>query len=322
MISLLGTFSTDKQYLLPYLFITKRTSSAGKHIQSCQISASGSFPEAQDNRLASCQRSPPAKPGGKERDIMEKNDKPKYVELYRILKEKILNGDYPTGSNLPTENELVQIYQMSKTTVRHAVGLLREKGLVEVRQGSGTKILGVPEKKVEKSKYHSEGKESNLFLTYYGGESSEVTNTAAAIDMVPAQDLCASFLKVKVGTPVYRLQRLQRVGGQIFGYMVNYLNPETFPDLHNTGDIFTDLYHFLHNQYGVDVRTSDEYVIAKDADFKEAQYLQVEIGTPLLLLRRYVVDGSGNPVEFCETTIRPDVAAFTVHTEYSLFDKN
>ena len=63
---------------------------------------------------------------------------PKYIELYDRIRKDIENGTYPPDSFLPTENELLELYQVSKTTIRHAVRLLREENLVEVRQGFGT----------------------------------------------------------------------------------------------------------------------------------------------------------------------------------------
>jgi DNA-binding FadR family transcriptional regulator len=56
------------------------------------------------------------------------------------LVERIVRGDYPSGSPLPPEPVLCETFAVSRTVVREAVKILQEKGLVQVRQGAGTMI--------------------------------------------------------------------------------------------------------------------------------------------------------------------------------------
>ena len=64
---------------------------------------------------------------------MDKNA-PKYVSVYNAIKADILSSKYPTDSFLPPENELMEIYGVSRTTIRNAVNLLRDEHIVEVHQ--------------------------------------------------------------------------------------------------------------------------------------------------------------------------------------------
>jgi DNA-binding FadR family transcriptional regulator len=54
------------------------------------------------------------------------------------LVQRIVRGQYPPGSAMPSEPALCESYSVSRTTVREAVKMLQEKGLVQVRRGSGT----------------------------------------------------------------------------------------------------------------------------------------------------------------------------------------
>jgi len=56
------------------------------------------------------------------------------------LVERIVSGHYPVGTTLPTEPALCDTFSVSRTVIREAVKMLQEKGLVRVRQGSGTLI--------------------------------------------------------------------------------------------------------------------------------------------------------------------------------------
>jgi DNA-binding FadR family transcriptional regulator len=56
------------------------------------------------------------------------------------LVQRIVAGTYPSGSLLPTEPALCETFSVSRTVVRESVKMLQEKGLVRVRQGSGTVV--------------------------------------------------------------------------------------------------------------------------------------------------------------------------------------
>ncbi|MFQ9395736.1 MAG: GntR family transcriptional regulator [Lachnospiraceae bacterium] len=66
---------------------------------------------------------------------------PAYIKIYNRLKNEIQKGTYPVGGFLPKEYELEEIYQVSRTTIRNAVKILAKEGMVEVRQGRGTRVL-------------------------------------------------------------------------------------------------------------------------------------------------------------------------------------
>ncbi|MFC7492652.1 MULTISPECIES: FadR/GntR family transcriptional regulator [unclassified Nocardioides] len=61
------------------------------------------------------------------------------------LKAHILDGSLPAGAKLPSENELIEEYAVSRTVIREAVTRLRAEGLVETFQGRGSFVLAMPE---------------------------------------------------------------------------------------------------------------------------------------------------------------------------------
>lgn len=66
----------------------------------------------------------------------------KYQELAQRLRNELAGGTWPAGARLPTEDAMVAAYGVSKQTVRRAVGLLVDEGLLQRRQGSGTYAAG------------------------------------------------------------------------------------------------------------------------------------------------------------------------------------
>ena len=63
---------------------------------------------------------------------------PLYHQLMQRITADIEQGTYPTGSRIPPEHELEQLYQVSRVTVRRALAELTSEGLLERKQGKGT----------------------------------------------------------------------------------------------------------------------------------------------------------------------------------------
>ena len=75
------------------------------------------------------------------RSVASRSDDPLYLQLVRALKDEIVSGVYPVGSQLPTEEELCERFSVSRYTVREALRRLREDSLVSSRQGAGTIVV-------------------------------------------------------------------------------------------------------------------------------------------------------------------------------------
>jgi DNA-binding GntR family transcriptional regulator len=70
-----------------------------------------------------------------------KSDDHLYLQVARALKDEIVGGVYPVGSQLPTEDDLCERFSVSRYTVREALRRLREDHLVSSRQGAGTIVI-------------------------------------------------------------------------------------------------------------------------------------------------------------------------------------
>jgi GntR family transcriptional repressor for pyruvate dehydrogenase complex len=66
-------------------------------------------------------------------------------ELEARLSEEVLDGTFATGSLLPPERELADRYGVNRTTLRQALGRLERSGLIETRQGSGSRVRALDE---------------------------------------------------------------------------------------------------------------------------------------------------------------------------------
>lgn len=71
--------------------------------------------------------------------MLNKNDYvPLYEQLRKLLRKQILKGEYKNGDLLPSENELMKMYGITRTTIRKAMEALVREGLVQQIHGRGT----------------------------------------------------------------------------------------------------------------------------------------------------------------------------------------
>ncbi|SDB51774.1 GntR family transcriptional regulator, arabinose operon transcriptional repressor [Pseudobutyrivibrio sp. YE44] len=66
---------------------------------------------------------------------------PKYIQLKETINNEILKGTYPIGSKLPTEVQLADMYQVSRSTVRQALQMLSEEGIINKHWGSANTVI-------------------------------------------------------------------------------------------------------------------------------------------------------------------------------------
>jgi GntR family transcriptional regulator len=73
--------------------------------------------------------------------IDRKGPIPPSKQLANILREQIVTGEIPTGQRIPSFVELEQEYEIARDTIRKAVRILKDEGLVETVQGMGIFVI-------------------------------------------------------------------------------------------------------------------------------------------------------------------------------------
>ncbi|MGL5701792.1 MAG: GntR family transcriptional regulator, partial [Cetobacterium sp.] len=67
--------------------------------------------------------------------------KSRYLEIYNFIKENIDNGTYPPEEKIPSENQLKDIFSVSRNTVRKAIELLSSNGYLSSVHGKGVFVI-------------------------------------------------------------------------------------------------------------------------------------------------------------------------------------
>lgn len=233
----------------------------------------------------------------------------KYVEVYGRIKRDITSGRFQTGDFLPTESELMAEYDVSRTTIRKAVGLLRDDGYVDARQGRGTEVTA-PQRREDEYDFTSLVGATTVQTRTLADSPSRVTAQAATIETVTAPQRVAQALGIAPDAAVHRVQRLKLVEDEPVAHIASYLPADRFPGLTaHSGSVYY-LYQFLAAEYGTRFVRSRSRLSAVAADFIESRILGVAVGAPLILQTR-TTDSDAGPIEYSESFERSDrIATF------------
>jgi GntR family transcriptional regulator len=100
-------------------------------------------PATQADRLAQLAASIPQAPPDRGTATMLRR-LPVYQQIAEDLRARITSGEFPPGSPLPSESQMIERYGASRLTVRHAVAALRSAGLIETAHGRASMVRATP----------------------------------------------------------------------------------------------------------------------------------------------------------------------------------
>jgi GntR family transcriptional regulator len=223
---------------------------------------------------------------------------PLYHQIYLILHDKIVSGAFAAEANVPGEQELMRQFGVSRITAKRALDELAAGGLVVRQRGRGTRVVAQPG--AEPVRAGVEGLIENLLEM---GLKTEVQ--LREFGYVPASPDVARALGVKPGALVQRAVRSRAIKGQPFSYLVTYV-PEDIGRTYSRRDLAARPLLALLERSGVRIGSADQTISATLADTEVAPVLKVEVGAPLLKIRRIVSDQGGRAVEYITGLYRPD----------------
>ena len=196
-------------------------------------------------------------------------------QLTTILRSQILNGKYPEDTFIPTESELIDIYRVSRITVRKALENLVLEGLLYRERGRGTFVS----KKKVKSDVTRLISTTNTFQEL--GIKSEIK--LLKIEKIGASQFINLKLSLIEDEKVYKLERLRLADGEPTIIDISYLPEKLFPDI-DTQDLNHSLYELMDSKYSVQLIGSSEAFTAVTLDKKCAALLRCKVGAPAFLM--------------------------------------
>ncbi len=232
---------------------------------------------------------------------------PLYSQLKELLRERILDGTYPPLSRMPSESELGKAFDVSRITVRQALGDLQKEGLIFKIHGKGTFVA---KPKAFQNVSSLQGLAESMTQMGY-----EVLNRLLGFKQVPASALVAKRLQVQEGSAVTEIKRVRLINREPVSLEVTYL-PQMVGEKLEKADLVTrDIFLILENDCGIPLGHADLAIDAVLADSSLTQALGVEEGSPIMRIERLTHAADGTPLDFEHLYYRGDAFQYRLRID-------
>jgi DNA-binding GntR family transcriptional regulator len=223
-----------------------------------------------------------------ERPLDRSSPIPLYFQIAENFKHAIDNGTLKAGDRLDNELYLTERLGVSRPTVRQAVQLLVEQGLVVRRRGIGT-VVAAPRilRPVALTSLYDD----------LSADHRHPATTVLAMSEIEADDEIAPVLLLSPGATVLSVQRLRLADGTPLAVMRNYLPSGLLKGRPEEALEKTGLYELLRSQ-GVRLHAGEQVIGARRATAREAKLLQAPRSATVLTMTRTTFDHEGRPVEY------------------------
>jgi len=232
---------------------------------------------------------------------------PLYVQIAEALRANIQAGMYQVGDRLPTEMVLSERFGVNRHTLRRAIELLRQEGLLRADRGRGTFVAAMPITL-------SIGKRVryNAMLSAQGLQPSKQTIRLLEI---PAEEAIARQLRCAVGAPVVLLESLSRADGIPISLNSKHFPGALLPNLMAHCARYTSISALFQEQYEFDHMRASTRVSARTVQPRDARLLELPLNSPILLTESVNVNQHGQVIEYGVTRFRGDRMELVFETD-------
>jgi GntR family transcriptional regulator len=238
------------------------------------------------------------------------SDRPVYKQIADVLRTAIARGTLLEADRLPSEAQMMEHFAVARMTIRNAIRLLQDEGLVIAEHGRGVYVRSRPPVKRLASdrfarRHRKEGKAAFITEAEQVGGTPQVDMIHVSESQPPSE--VADRLKLADGASTVVRSRRYSLDGRPVETAVSYLpadiasgTPIADPNP-GPGGIYARLEELGHT-----LERFTEDVSARMPTPEETRLLKLPPGVPVFRLVRTAYDVDGMPVEVCDTVMAAD----------------
>ena len=205
-----------------------------------------------------------------------------YEKIARNLEQAIRSGKYKVGDLLPSEKKLMDIYDVSRITIRNALKLLESKGLIRKIQGKGAlvneTIFWYPNHLISFTKdMEIKGKKS----------FSKVLEKK----VVKGSDL--GILNLRENIDLFKLKRIRFTDDEPVALQIHFVRYDFVPGIESLEFSRRSLYDTLENDYGLEISHVEQEIKARMPTEEEFKLLGMNPDIPVFFVKSKIYMSEG-----------------------------
>lgn len=208
--------------------------------------------------------------------------------ICRALQEQIEHGLLASGSQLPAERKLSEVFATTRITLREALGQLEAQGLVyrEERRGWFVSPPRLAYNPLVRSHFHA----------MVAGQRRVPATEVLSARLLPASVEICELLELPALSSVIQIRRARRIDGRLVLYVEHYLNPGYFPGVLDF-DLTLSLTELYASEYAIHYGRVRFDMVPTALHSEAAAALKVAVGSPALRIVRINRDQHGRLID-------------------------
>ncbi len=228
----------------------------------------------------------------------------KYEIILRDLEKKIIEGTYPENKLLPSENQLTEIYQTSRATVRQALKILEESGIIQRRHGFGSIVIPRERLMFPISGLISfkELKDSLNFVS---------TTEILTFEKITVDKQLSELSFFEEGAQAFHILRRRNIDNSFVILDRDYILASIAPNM--TEDMIqTSLYAYLEQQLNLDISYAQKEITIDFVNTEDKDYLDLNPkDRHVVSVRSHVYLSDNSIFQYTESRHQVDKFRFT-----------
>jgi len=203
---------------------------------------------------------------------------PMYSQLKDIIVKRIDSGEYPTGSKIPSENELCDEFLLSRPTIRQAVSDLVSEGKLQIYKGKGT-FVTASDLIVEIKNF------SGFSYSFFNNREVSVNDFKSIEHLKESEtdhDIIENFNNIDKSQGFVKITKLLEEKNQTYAFSESYIPVSIFPNLIKDIKESKNMVDITVNKYAYLPAKAHCNIYVKPASSSVSEILDISRGTPVL----------------------------------------
>lgn len=245
---------------------------------------------------------------GNKNEIDKRSPMPLYFQLEELIKRAISNGELEPEEMIPTEFEIIEHFNLSRTTVRQALADLVNENLLYKKKGVGT-FVAKPKIDLQ---YMGNMLSYNEQIKSMGLSPS---TKVIKLETIIADDTLAAKMELTEDRKVIELIRIRYADGEPIAVVQSYLPYDLCAFILDVDLETNSLYQILAGDRKSTVVKVDRVVEAKIISREDSKLLNVEKGFPVQSFLNKAYNEDGRVLEYCSSRYRGDRNKFFIQVK-------
>lgn len=226
----------------------------------------------------------------------------KYLGIYNHIKNSIEEEEIKAGEKLPSENQLMEKYQVSRDTIRKALDLLEEDGYIHKIKGKGSYILDI-----NKFNFPITGITSFKEISKNMGAIS--STIVEELELIVPDNYLIKKLELSKADKLWKVIRVREIDHKKIILDKDYFNNRYIPKL-NKKICESSIYEYIEGELDLNIGFAKKEITVEKSTNEDKEYLDLEGFNMVVVVKSYTYLDDASLFQYTESRHRPDKFRF------------